>query len=49
VSVVTFDERLTTVSAQAALASGGTRGKKARGRVDGVAATVLLQAWLDAR
>jgi putative Holliday junction resolvase len=49
VSVVTFDERLTTVSAQAALASAGTCGRAARERIDGAAATVLLQAWLDAR
>jgi putative Holliday junction resolvase len=49
VSVVTFDERLTTVSAQAALASAGTRGRAARERIDGAAAAVLLQAWLDAR
>jgi putative Holliday junction resolvase len=49
VAVVTFDERLTTVSAQAALAAGGTRGRKARQRVDGAAAAILLQAWLDGR
>ncbi len=49
VTVETFDERLTTVSAQAALASAGTRGRAARRRIDSAAATVLLQAWLDAR
>ncbi len=49
VVVEVFDERLTTVSALAALASGGTRGTKARRKVDGAAATVLLQAWLDSQ
>jgi putative holliday junction resolvase len=48
VSVVLFDERLTTVSAQAALGAAGRRGRAARDVVDSVAATVLLQAWLDA-
>lgn len=49
VAVVTFDERFTTVSASAALAEAGTRGRKARAVVDSAAATVLLQAWLDRR
>jgi putative Holliday junction resolvase len=49
VTVETFDERLTTVSARTALAAGGTRGRAARRRIDSAAATVLLQAWLDAR
>jgi putative Holliday junction resolvase len=49
VEVETFDERLTTVTAQAALASAGTRGRAVRRKIDSAAATVLLQAWLDAR
>jgi putative Holliday junction resolvase len=49
VRVVLFDERLTTVSASSALAQGGRRGKSARARIDAAAATVLLQAWLDAQ
>ena len=49
VSVETFDERLTTVSAAGALAAGGTRGRRARRVIDAAAAAVLLQAWLDAR
>jgi len=48
VEVVLFDERLTTVSAAAALAEAGRRGPGARRAVDSAAATVLLQAWLDA-
>jgi putative Holliday junction resolvase len=49
VDVVTFDERLTTVSAQAALHHAGKRGRLAREVVDSAAATVLLQTWLDAK
>jgi putative Holliday junction resolvase len=48
VPVVLFDERLTTVSAQAALGQAGRRGRAAREVVDSAAAAVLLQAWLDA-
>jgi putative Holliday junction resolvase len=48
VSVVTFDERLTTVTATRALAGAGKRGRAARRVVDAAAATVLLQTWLDA-
>jgi putative Holliday junction resolvase len=45
--VETHDERLTTVTAQRALATGGVRAKKRRGLVDMVAAAVMLQSWLD--
>jgi putative Holliday junction resolvase len=48
VEVVLFDERLTTVSARAALAATGRRGRQTRGGLDAAAAAVLLQAWLDA-
>jgi putative Holliday junction resolvase len=48
VEVVLFDERLTTVSANNALAEAGQRGRQRRERVDAAAAAVLLQAWLDA-
>ena len=47
VSVETYDERLTTVTAQRSLATGGVRAKDRRGLVDKVAAAVLLQSWLD--
>ena len=43
------DERLSTVEAERTLAAAGTRGRAARERVDAVAASVILQAWLDAR
>jgi putative Holliday junction resolvase len=42
------DERLSTVSAQAALHSASHTVKSSRGVIDQVAATVLLQATLDA-
>ena len=47
VRVETHDERLTTVTAQRSLATGGVRAKKRRGLVDMVAAAVMLQSWLD--
>lgn len=49
VRVVTLDERLTTVSAHAAMARTGKRSAERRGTVDSAAATVLLQSWLDRR
>jgi putative pre-16S rRNA nuclease len=47
VAVETYDERLTTVTAQRSLATGGVRAKDRRALVDKVAAAVMLQAWLD--
>jgi putative Holliday junction resolvase len=49
VPVEMVDERLSTVEASRRLREGGTGSRKARGRVDGVAAALLLQAWLDRR
>ncbi|HUD15845.1 MAG TPA: Holliday junction resolvase RuvX [Acidimicrobiales bacterium] len=49
IAVETFDERLTTVSAERSLAAGGKNAKARRTVVDQAAAAVLLQAWLDAR
>ena len=43
------DERLTTVTAQRSLATGGVRARDRRSKVDKVAAAVMLQAWLDGR
>ncbi len=48
VTVETFDERLTTVSAARSLADAGRRGRARRTRIDEAAAAVMLQAWLDA-
>ena len=47
VPVELYDERLTTVSAQRSLVAAGVKGRDRRKVVDQVAATVLLQAWLD--
>lgn len=47
VPVELFDERFTTVTANRSLASAGMRSRERRHRVDEVAATVLLQTWLD--
>lgn len=49
VPVATHDERLTTVTAERALAEGGVRGRARRQVVDKVAAAVILQSWLDRR
>jgi putative Holliday junction resolvase len=44
-----WDESFTTIEAQAALRAQGKRGKKARERIDAVAAAVILQSYLNAR
>ena len=49
VPVETCDERLTTVAAERHLRSGEVKGPRRRQVVDMVAASVLLQSWLDAR
>lgn len=49
VPVVTHDERLTTVSAAAALRAGGRKARQQKGVIDRTAAAVLLQSWLDGR
>ncbi|MDP8959670.1 MAG: Holliday junction resolvase RuvX [Actinomycetota bacterium] len=43
------DERLTTLTAEAALVGGGVRRRRRRGLVDKVAAAVMLQSYLDRR
>jgi len=49
VPIETFDERLTTVAADAILMSRGMRADARRRVVDKVAAAVMLQSWLDSR
>ncbi len=49
VPVEVHDERLTTVTAHRLLAEQGIDSRGRRDRVDGVAAAVLLQTWLDGR
>jgi putative pre-16S rRNA nuclease len=48
VAVVTWDERLSTVEAQRRLRAASVKGQRGRRAVDQVAATVILQSWLDA-
>jgi putative Holliday junction resolvase len=48
VPVVLQDERLSTVEAERNLREAGVRGRDRRRSVDRAAATVILQAWLDA-
>jgi putative Holliday junction resolvase len=48
VPVETYDERLTTVTADRSLMEQGMRADARRRVVDKVAAAVLLQSWLDA-
>ncbi len=48
VPVVTHDERFTTVTAHQQLRDAGIDGRRRRHIVDQQAATVLLQAWIDA-
>ena len=49
VPVETFDERLTTVTADRALMEFRMKAQARRRVVDKVAAAVMLQAWLDGR
>lgn len=48
VAVRTMDERLTTVAAHRALDLAQVRGPQRRGKVDQMAAAILLQNYLDA-
>ena len=47
VPVITVDERRSTVTAQRMLIDGGRGARARRARIDEVAATVILQHWLD--
>lgn len=49
IDVVLQDERLSTAEADRALREAGASGRERRRAVDRSAATVILQAWLDAR
>jgi putative Holliday junction resolvase len=44
-----WDERLTTVEATRHLRDGGVKGRDRKARIDGAAAAVMLQGWLDRR
>jgi putative Holliday junction resolvase len=43
------DERLSTVEAERLLREAGVTGRERRAVVDRTAASIILQAWLDAR
>jgi putative Holliday junction resolvase len=45
--IVFFDERLSTVEAHRVMSASGVRAREARGDVDKVAATLMLQGYLD--
>ena len=47
VPVVYQDERLSTVSAERILIESGMRREKRKDKIDGVAATIILQTYLD--
>jgi len=47
IKIVFQDERLSTVSAQKMLIESGVRREKRKGVVDKVAATIILQSYLD--
>jgi putative Holliday junction resolvase len=49
VEVSLQDERLSTAEAERALREAGASGRDRRQSVDRSAATVILQAWLDAQ
>jgi putative Holliday junction resolvase len=48
-TVLYQDERLTTVAAQRVLLEGNVSRQKRRAVVDQIAATLILQSWLDAQ
>ncbi len=45
--VVLWDERLTTVDAHRILSEAGRRGKKRKERIDAVAASLILESYMD--
>lgn len=47
--IVTWDERLSTISAQRALNDMGRRTKGRKGEVDRLAATIILQSYLESQ
>ncbi|MEG2378464.1 MAG: Holliday junction resolvase RuvX [Clostridia bacterium] len=47
IPVILWDERQTTVAAHQILNATGTRGKNRKNKIDAVAATLILQGYLD--
>ena len=48
-AVVLWDERFTTAQAERQMIAAGVRRRRRRQKIDAVAATLMLQSWLDAR
>ncbi len=48
IQVITWDERLTTALAEKAMISANVRRRQRRQKIDKVAATLILQSYLDA-
>lgn len=49
VEIELWDERLTTVQAERTMVAGKVRRGKRKQRIDSLAATLILQSWLDAK
>ena len=49
VPITLIDERLTTVQAQGAFTRSGKNTKETRSKIDGAAAAILLQSYLDSQ
>jgi putative holliday junction resolvase len=49
ISVEGWDERLTSVQAGKVLTGAGVKAKEQKGKLDKIAAALILQAWLDHR
>jgi putative Holliday junction resolvase len=49
VPITFWDERLTTVAAERSMIAAGTRRRQRRRTIDSVAASLMLQSWLDAQ
>lgn len=49
IQVIMWDERLTTVEADKVMKSAGLTRKKRSGRLDSLAAQIILQSYLDSR
>lgn len=49
VSVIPWDERLSTVQSRQALIEMGINSKKHKGKIDQIAASIILQNYMDAR
>lgn len=49
VSIILWDERLSTVQSRQALIEMGINSKKHKGKIDQMAASIILQSYMDAQ